>query len=69
MNVDHVVDLHGTTARLRSHFLGAHSVGPGEGDGYWAYGIYDVELVKQAGRWKITRLAILPMKVHPQSMT
>jgi hypothetical protein len=64
INADHVVDLDGDGARVRTHFFGAHSVGPGSDDGYVAYGLYDLRLVKEDGRWKITRLTINLMKVH-----
>ena len=64
MNADHVVDVDGDHARVRSHFFGAHSVGPDDVDGYWAYGVYDIELVKLGGVWKMARLSVKPFKTH-----
>ena len=64
LNADHVVDVEGDTARVRANFFGAHGVGPNEADNYFAYGVYDIDLVREEGRWKITRLAVKPTRIH-----
>jgi hypothetical protein len=64
LNADHVVDVEGDTARVRANFFGAHGVGPNEADNYFAYGLYDIDLVREEGRWKITRLAVKPTRIH-----
>lgn len=64
LNADHVVDVDGDAARVRSHFFGAHGVGPEERDNYFTYGLYDISLVKEGGRWKISRIGIAPARIH-----
>jgi len=64
LNADHVVDVDGDTARVRSNFFGAHGVGPNEVDNYFAYGVYDVELVREEGRWKISGIRVKPTRIH-----
>ena len=64
LNADHVVDVEGDTARVRSNFFGAHGVGPNEDDNYFAYGVYDIDLVREEGRWKISRIGVKPARIH-----
>ncbi|MTD53822.1 nuclear transport factor 2 family protein [Amycolatopsis pithecellobii] len=64
LNADHVVDVDGDTARVRSHFFGAHGVGPDEVDNYFAYGVYDIDLIREEGRWKISRIRVKPTRIH-----
>ncbi|MFC3245063.1 nuclear transport factor 2 family protein [Gordonia humi] len=64
LNAGHVVDIDGDSARVRANFFGAHGVGPDEADNYFAYGVYDIAMVKQQNTWKISRIAIKPVRIH-----
>lgn len=64
LNADHVVDIDDDVARVRSNFFGAHGVGPDDVDNYFAYGVYDITLVREEGRWKINRISVKPTRFH-----
>lgn len=64
MTSGHVVDVSGDSARVRANFFGAHGVGPEEEDNYFAYGVYNVSLIRSVDGWRINRLEVRPVRLH-----
>ncbi|MGH3633933.1 MAG: nuclear transport factor 2 family protein [Mycobacterium sp.] len=66
LNPDHVVDLDESDAdkaHVTAHMWAGHSVGPDPADSFWGYGIYEIDLVRTQGRWRIVALRIQPAGV------
>jgi SnoaL-like domain len=54
INPDHVVTIDGDRAHVSAHMWAAHMVGQAPKDGFWGYGLYEIDLARQAdGRWQL----------------
>ena len=55
LNPDHVVTVDGDTAHVSAHMWAAHLVGAKPEDGFWGYGLYEIDLNRNAdGIWRLS---------------
>jgi hypothetical protein len=58
LNPGHLVTVDGDTAHLTAHMWAAHVAGPAATDGFWGYGLYDIDLARTEDGWQLTRQRI-----------
>jgi hypothetical protein len=58
LNPDHLVTVDGDKAHVAAHMWAAHAVGTEPVDVFWGYGIYDIDLIRGAGGWLLSRQRI-----------
>ncbi len=55
---DALVTIDGDRAHLRSFMIVPHSVGPFDGDTFWSWGFYEIDLVRSGDGWKMHTMLI-----------
>jgi hypothetical protein len=58
VNPDHLVTVDGDKAHVTAHAWAAHAVGTAPADVFWGYGFYDIDLIRGASGWQLSRQRI-----------
>jgi len=57
-NPGHLVSISGDHATVTAHMIAGHWVGPADADFSMGYGMYELDLVREGGAWKLSGLAM-----------
>jgi len=57
-NPSHLVSVSGDRATVTAHMIGAHWVGPTDADLSMGYGIYELDVIREDGTWKLSGLSM-----------